>query len=247
VGDPALLFVVALYIAFAISTGVYKRRALKYERAYREIYYELEKRNVRRKLYRQNSIADEDNQIAVASDYDGFRWKRIFNREEAQIFYLVKDILRGSTFTGWHVHGQVSLGEIIKTNILDAGSDKAHRAYRSINSKRADMVVTDNCGIPAAIIEYYGDGHYGDDPERARKRDRVKAIAAEKADIKLVELLPEMDEQTKRQLLFQAFVEYQVKKKQAPVYELGGVSTVGRPTSLSARNRTRTLYRRARI
>jgi Protein of unknown function (DUF2726) len=246
VGDPALLFVAALYIAFAISTAVYKRRAVKYERAYREIYYELERRNAIQKLYRQNSIADEDNQIAAASDYDGFRWKRMFNREEAQIFYVVKDILRDSTFTGWHVHGQVSLGEIIKTDILDAGSDKAHRAYRSINSKRVDMVVTDNCGIPAAIIEYYGGGHHGDDPERARKRDRVKVIAAEKADIELVELLPEMDERTKRQLLFQAFVEYQIKKKRAPVYEFGGLSTVGRLTSLSTRNRIPTSYQRAR-
>jgi hypothetical protein len=212
VDNPALLFVVALDIALAISTGVYKRRALKYGRAYWETYYELEKRNARRKLYKHNSIADEDNQIAAASDYDGFRWKRIFNREEAQVFYVVKDILRDSTFTGWHVHGQVSLGEIIRTDILDAGSDKAQRAHRSINSKRADMVVTDNCGIPAAIIECHGRGHYGDDPEKARKRDRVKVTAAGKADIKLVELLPEMDEQTRRQLLFKAFVEYQIKK-----------------------------------
>jgi hypothetical protein len=212
VENPVVLFVMALYIAFAISTSVYKRRATKYEREYWAIYYELQKRNVRQKLYRQNSIADEDNQIAEVSDYDGFRWKRIFNRQEAQVFYVVKDILLDSTFAGWHVHGQVSLGEIVKTDILDAGSDKAERAYRSINSKRVDMVVTDNCGIPAAIIEYKGGSHYGDDPERTRKRDRVKAIAAARADINLVELLPAMDEQTKRQLLFKALVEYQIKK-----------------------------------
>ena len=208
----AALFVVALCIAFAISTSVYKRRALKYERECRAIYYEMGKRNARRKLYTQNSIADEANQLAAVSNYDGFRWKRIFNREEAQIFYIVKDILRDSAFAGWHVHGQVSLGEIINTDILDAGSDKADRAYRSINSKRVDMVVTDHCGIPAAIIEYNGGDHYGDDPERTRKRDRVKGIAAERADIKFVELLSAMDEQTKRQVLFKALKEYQIKK-----------------------------------
>jgi hypothetical protein len=167
-------------------------------------------------LYRQNNIADEDNQLAAVSNYDGFRRKRIFNREEAQIFYIVKDILRSSAFAGWHVHGQVSLGEIIKTDILDAGCDNADRAYRSINSKRVDMVVTDNCGIPAAIIEYNGGDHYGDDPETIRKRDRVKSIAAERADIKLVELLSAMDEQTKRQVLFKALVEYQIKKNKRP-------------------------------
>jgi hypothetical protein len=163
-------------------------------------------------LYRQSSIADEDNQIAAVSNYDGFRWKRIFNREEAQVFYIVKDILRDSTFAGWHVHGQVSWGAIIKTDIDDAGSDEADRAYRSVNSKRADMVVTDNCGIPAAIIEYSGGGHYGYDPEKTRKRDRVKAIAAEKADINSFNLLSAMDDQTKRQLLLRTLVEYQTKK-----------------------------------
>jgi hypothetical protein len=212
VNNPATRFSTALCIAFAISTTVYKRGALKYGRGYRVIYYELEKRNARRKWSKQNSIADEDNQIAAVSEYDGFMWKRIFNREEAQVFYLIKEILRESTFTGWHVHGQVCLGEIIKTDIGDAESFIADRAYRSISSKRVDMVVTDSYGTPAAIIEYNGGGHCGDDPERTRKRGRVKVIAAEKAGIKLVELLPEMDRRTKRQLLFNAFMEYEIKK-----------------------------------
>jgi hypothetical protein len=213
VENLALLFVVALCVALAISIRFYKRRAPKYRRGYRATYYKLEKNKTRRKLYRENSITDdEDNQMTAVSNYDGFRWRRIFNREEARVFYIVKDILRDSTFAGWHVHGQVSWGAIIKTDMDDAGSDEADRAYRSINSKRADMVVTDNCGIPAAIIEYNGGGHYGDDPERTRKRDRVKVIAAEKADINLVKLLPAMDDQTKRQLLFKALVEYQIKR-----------------------------------
>jgi hypothetical protein len=141
---------------------------------------------------------------------------------------LAKVELRDSTFAGWHVHGQVSWGAIIRTDIDDAGSDEADRAYRSINSKRADMVVTDNCGIPAAIIEYNGGGHYGDDPEKTRRRDRVKVIVAEKADVNLVKLLPAMDDQTKRQLLFRAFVEYQIKKNKRP--SVNSVNTVGRFT-----------------
>jgi hypothetical protein len=211
--NPAVLFATTLCVAFAISTVVYKRRALKHERGYRVIHRELEKRNARRKSSRQNSLVDEDNQIAAVLEYNGFMRKKIFNREEAQVFYIIKDILTESAFAGWHVHGQVSLGEIIKIDIVDAGSYKADRAYRSINSKRADMVVTDNYGIPAAMVEYNGGGHHGDDPERTRKRGRVKVIAAEKAGIKLVELLPEMDRRTKRQLLFEAFIEYQIEKK----------------------------------
>jgi len=122
---------------------------------------------------------------------------------------------------------QVSLGEIIKTDIVDTRSYKADRAYRCINSKRVDMVVIDYYGIPAAIVEYNGGGHHGDDPERTRKRGRVKAIAAEKAGIKLVELLPEMDGRKKRQLLFDAFMEYQTKKERPFVDSEGSAS---RPT-----------------
>jgi hypothetical protein len=109
VNNPAA-FVTILCMAFAISTIVYKRRALKYERGYRAICWELEKWNAGRKSSKHHSIADEDNQIAAVSEYNGFRWKKIFNREEAQVFYLVKEILRESAFAGWHVHGQVSLG-----------------------------------------------------------------------------------------------------------------------------------------
>jgi Protein of unknown function (DUF2726) len=213
VDNSPISFVTILWMAFAISTIIYKRRAMKYERGYRAIYGELEKQNARRKSSKQNSIVDEDNQIAAVSEYDGFRCKKIFNREEAQVFYIVKDILRESAFAGWHVHGQVSLGEIIRTNLVDAGSYKADRARRSINSKRADMVVTDNYGIPVAIVEYNGGGHRGDDPERSIKRGRVKMIAAEKAGIKLVELLPETDRRKKRQLLFDTFMEYLIKKR----------------------------------
>jgi len=211
--NPAVLFATALPIAFAISTIVYRRRALKYESSYRMMRYELEKQNARRNWSKQNSIVDQDNQIAAVSEYDGFIWKKIFNSEEAQVFYLVKAILGESAFAGWHVHGQVCLGEIIKTDRVDAGSYKADRAYRSINSKRADMVVTDNDGIPVAIVEYNGGGHQGDDPEGTRKRALVKVIAAKKAGIKLVELLPEMDRWTKRQVLFKAFMEYKIEKR----------------------------------
>ena len=214
--NPSVLFVTTLWMAFAISAIVYKRRALKYERGYRLIYRELQKQNARRDSSKRNSIADEDNQIAAVLEYNGFIRKKIFNREEAQVFYIVRDILRESAFAGWHVHGQVSLGEIIQMAIIDVGSYKADRARRSINSKRADMVVTDNYGMPAAIVEYNGGSHYGDDPERTRKRGRVKAIAAEKAGIKLVELLPEMDRRTKRQLLFEALMEYQIEKERRP-------------------------------
>jgi hypothetical protein len=232
VNNPAVLFATALCIAFAVLTIVYRCRALKYESGCRMMRYEREKRSAGRKWSKQNSIADEDNQIAAVSKYDGFIWKKIFNLEEAQVFYIVKAILRESAFAGWHVHGQVSLGEIIKTDIVDAGSYKADRAYRSINSKRADMVVTDNYGIPAAIVEYNGSGHHGDDPERTRRRALVKAIAAKKAGIKLIELLPEMDRRTKRQVLFEAFMEYKVTKKRlfvnSEMYHLDLRSAVSR-------------------
>jgi len=110
VDNLAVLFVTIVCMAFAISTIIYKRRALKYERGYRAICCELEKWNARRKSSKQNSILDEDNQIAAVSEYNGFVWKKIFNREEAQVFYIIKGILMESAFAGWHVHGSGELG-----------------------------------------------------------------------------------------------------------------------------------------
>jgi hypothetical protein len=214
IANPSLSLVMGLCVAFAISALVHKRRALKYEREYHAVCYEPQEQNARREWYKQNAITDEDNQIAAVSDYHGFKCKRIFNREEAEVFYIIKDILlRDATFARWHVHGQVSLGEIIRTDVRDAGNSRATRAYRSINSKRVDMAVVDNRGMPVAIIEYNGYGHHGDDPERAKKRDQVKVIVAKKAGIKLIELLPEMDRRTKEQLILKAFAEYQMKRR----------------------------------
>ena len=143
---------------------------------------------------RLNSISLEDNQIKAVKAYNGFERKKIFNKEESEVFYLVQDILKQPCFKAWHVHGQVSLGQIIKTSADDWENYQSDRAHKSINSKRADMVVTNTYGLPVLLIEYNGDGHYGDTSDsrdKANKRDLVKNIAAEKAGIGVVTLLPE--------------------------------------------------------
>jgi hypothetical protein len=194
----------------ARSVRIYKKKAEYYEPHYHYICEQLQEQKQKSAWYKQNAITDEDNQIEAVSEYDDFVCMKIFNKEETKVFYLVKDILKRPEFNNWHVHGQVCLGQIIKTDRSDNGDYHADRAHKSINSKRADMVVTDNFGFPVAIIEYFGTGHWGTDKAKTAKRDEVKRIVAEKAGINLIELLPdyEMDEEHKYGLIISAFLKH---------------------------------------
>jgi len=58
-------------------------------------------------------------------------------------------------------------------------------AFRSINSKRVDILIVDQGGWPVAAVEYQGDGHY---QGTAAGRDAVKKEALRKAGIRYVEI-----------------------------------------------------------
>jgi Protein of unknown function (DUF2726) len=77
---------------------------------------------------------------------------------------------------GFYVFSQVSLGEVI-------GSE-ADDAYRAINSKRCDLLLTDLKRIPVAVLEYQGSGH--DIGGTAGPRDEVKRIALQRAGVRYV-------------------------------------------------------------
>lgn len=72
---------------------------------------------------------------------------------------------------------KVSLGEIL--------SSDSRNAYRAVNSKRVDLVITDRAGIPAVVVEYQGSGHYQGD---AHLRDAIKREACQSAGISWVEI-----------------------------------------------------------
>jgi hypothetical protein len=132
-----------------------------------------------------NIIAlDPKNQVEAVSDRDVvFSTSRVMNGGESRVFYAAKGILRELGLSGWHVFPQVSLGEILKATGAD--TVRADRAYRSINSKRCDILIADRSGQPIAAIEYQGLGH---DQGTARMRDAIKKIALERAGVLFIEI-----------------------------------------------------------
>ena len=104
----------------------------------------------------------------------------IMNRTEFARFAWLEAWARG---TPYRVFAQVPYGEFLGT--------KDEAAFRSVNSKRADLLIVDARGLPAVVIEVQGSGHYQGD---ARARDAVKRAALASAGVPLVELFPGQDE-----------------------------------------------------
>jgi hypothetical protein len=105
-----------------------------------------------------------------------FEKRRLLNPSEYQVFKVVEqDILKERR--GFRVFAQTSLGEI-----LESPSDDA---FRSINSKRVDILIVDQAGWPVVAVEYQGSGHY---QGTAAARDAVKKEALRKAGIGYVEI-----------------------------------------------------------
>lgn len=105
-----------------------------------------------------------------------FKRERALSPSEYNVFKIVEDETR-SMRQGHRVFAQTSLGEILSSpNVY---------AYRSINSKRVDILVIDRSGWPVAAVEYQGPGHY---QGTAAARDAVKKEALRKAGVAYIEI-----------------------------------------------------------
>lgn len=105
-----------------------------------------------------------------------FRARPILNRSEFKVFAWLEAWAAG---TPYRVFAQVPYGEVLASADRDA--------FRSVNSKRADMLVVDARGLPVVAIEYQGEGHWRGD---AKGRDAVKRAALASAGVPLVEVVP---------------------------------------------------------
>lgn len=105
-----------------------------------------------------------------------FEKQKVFNKDEYRIFRIVEDEVMASR-KGHRVLGQINLGEIFRTRI--------HSAFRSIKSKRVDIIVIDWAGYPILAIEHLGKGHF---QEKAAARDAIKKEALRKAGVRYLEL-----------------------------------------------------------
>lgn len=105
-----------------------------------------------------------------------FSTSRVMNSGEWRVYRAALNVTRQPS--GFYAFPQVALGQVIHTDSDDA--------YRAINSKRCDLLVTDRYGKPVAVVEYQGSGHnLGGD---AAKRDKIKRTALAKAGVQFVEI-----------------------------------------------------------
>lgn len=105
-----------------------------------------------------------------------FRAKPLLNRGEGRLFAALEPIVE-ELAPGWHVMAQVSLGEV-----LDADSMEA---FNTINAKRVDFLLVDAEMKPRHAIEYQGQGHH---QGTAAARDAVKKEALRRAGIGYAEV-----------------------------------------------------------
>lgn len=113
---------------------------------------------------------DAADQLRIVMGAD-FAIQPLLNRSEARVFNELERAVAACNPT-WHVMAQVSLGEILLS--------KNAEAYRCINSKRVDLLLTDGDCRPRHAIEYQGGAHH---QGMAAARDAVKKEALRRAGI----------------------------------------------------------------
>ncbi len=114
------------------------------------------------------------NAVMAAS----FQRRRLLSPSEFQAFKVIEGDIAAARL-GYRVFAQTSLGEVLHSPDDDA--------FRSINSKRVDILIVDRGGWPVVAVEYQGNGHY---QGTAAARDAVKKEALRKAGVGYVEVCP---------------------------------------------------------
>ena len=107
-----------------------------------------------------------------------FQRRRVLSASEYRAFKVIEDDMAAAR-RGYRVFAQTSLGEILQS--------PDENAFRSINSKRVDILVIDRSGWPVLAVEYQGSGHY---QGTAAARDAVKKEALRKAGVRYIEAFP---------------------------------------------------------
>lgn len=167
-----LVFIVVAFATFAIGNrfiGKSKRYRPRWRPRNNVVAFE--------KDARRPDLTDSAEQLRIVSSAT-FKAQRLLSKQESLVFDAVEQSLKRQD-SNWRVMAQVSLGEILTSPNRDA--------YRSINSKRVDILIVSETNHPIAAVEYQGGGHY---QGNAAARDAVKREALRRAGISFVEVEP---------------------------------------------------------
>lgn len=105
-----------------------------------------------------------------------FQKRKVLSSSEYQAFKIIEEQVTAAQ-RGHRVFAQTSLGEILRS--------ASSNGFRSINSKRVDILVVDQAGWPVLAVEYQGSGHY---QGTAAARDAIKKEALRKAGVRYIEV-----------------------------------------------------------
>jgi hypothetical protein len=168
-------YFVFVFALVAIATYMAGNRYLDKAKKYQPGRWSRRKTASFDRSRRMPDIGDSANQLRIVS-MATFKSRRLLSKQESLVFEAVEQSLKRQG-SNWRVMAQVSLGEVLTSPDPDA--------YRSINSKRVDMLIVSETNHPVAAVEYQGGGHYQGD---AAARDAVKCEALRKAGIGFVEI-----------------------------------------------------------
>lgn len=152
-----------------------------------------------------------------------FQRQPILNKSEQRVFQIIEKDIRGAR-KGFRVFPQVNLGEILLSDNRDA--------FFAINSKRVDMLIVDDAGLPVAGVEFQGAGHF---QGTAEVRDAIKSGALRKAGIGYVEIF-ENDGEDDIRARVREHLGWEIAQSDAPVTASAAEPEVhfGRARSTSA-------------
>ena len=166
---PVIVFALTMLVFFVVARGFgffSPQRRRRFWTPYR----------VSRSDQHQGPDLSDVGQQLLAVMAAPFQKQRVLSSPEYRVFKIIEDDL-ATTHRGYRVFGQTSLGEVLQS--------PCPNAFRSINSKRADILVVDRGGWPILAVEYQGSGHY---QGTAAARDAIKKEALRKAGVRYIEV-----------------------------------------------------------
>jgi hypothetical protein len=125
----------------------------------------------------ERATLDAAEQLRLVMEAD-FSARPLLNKSERRVLAHLDRALAEEA-PGWRAMGQVSLGEILSSQDLDA--------YLAVNSKRVDLLIVDADCQPLHAVEFQGKGHH--QGNTAAARDAVKKEALRRAGIGYVEVI----------------------------------------------------------
>jgi len=125
--------------------------------------------------HRGGDLADIREQLRAVM-LAPFERQQLLSESEYRAFRIIEEEVAVGR-RGCRVFAQTSMGEILRS--------PSRSAFRSINSKRIDVLVVDAGGWPLLAVAFQDDGH---DQDNAAGRNAVKREALRKAGVPYLEI-----------------------------------------------------------